>query len=108
MKIDEIIKLKYCDLANLCKKNIIKRIEITDSSSFKDIEEIDLLHTMIIKWLRTKKDIEFDSLEIGYQQIRKEFLGEKNIYSKIPKPNTLSFVELVISDGLIKTDLEDI
>ena len=107
MKIDEIINIKYYDLANLCKKNIIKRIEITDSSSFKDIEEIDLLHTMIIKWLRTKKDIEFD-LEIGYQQIRKEFLGEKNIYSKITKPNTLSFIELVLKDEIDKSDLKDI
>lgn len=94
--IKEIINTKYKNFESLCKKNIVRRVEITDSSSFKAIEEIDLLHDMMIRWLKRKT--EYETIEAGFQQLKKEFLTEKNVYTKMAKPNTLSFVELIIKD----------
>jgi len=100
--VTQIINEKYNNLAALCNKNIINRVEITDSSSFKAIEEIDLLHDMMIRWL--KRTTQYESIEIGYQQLKKEFLQEKNVYTKLAKPNTLSFVELIIKDDVDNTN----
>ena len=98
--VTQIINEKYNNLAALCNKNIINRVEITDSSSFKAIEEIDLLHDMMIRWL--KRTTEYETIETGFQQLKKEFLQEKNVYTKLAKPNTLSFVELIIKDDTNK------
>jgi len=93
MTINTIIELKYDDLLKYCNKNVIKQREV-NNKYLNDIEEQDLLHTLLIRFLRKYKDFDFENLEIGYNLIKKEFLGEKNNYWLIDKPQQLSFVPL--------------
>ena len=109
MNINTIITLKYDELASFCKKNVIKQREVS-SKYLNDIEEIDLLHTMLIRFLNKYKDFEFENLEVGYNTIKTEFLGEKNNYWQIDKPQQLSFIsisDLVNSKALNKESNEE-
>lgn len=106
MKIDEIITLKYYDLSKLCNKNTIRQIEI-QNASLKAIEDIDLLHDLLIRFLKKYKTTEFETLESGYKIIKDEFMVEKNIFSKMQKPETLKFFKLVLKN-IENDDLNEI
>lgn len=101
MTINEILTKKYIDLTKYCQKNIIQQVENT--SGIKDIEDLDLLNTLCLRWLKKYKTTEFETLEIGYNQIKTEFLAEKNHYQKMTKPDQKRFVS--ISD--LNIDLPD-
>ena len=91
MNINEVLIVKYEDLKNQCALNIISSIQNT--SGIKDFEQLDLLHTLILRWLKKYKNTEFTSIDDAYNILKTEFLGEKNHYGKMKKPDQMIFVE---------------
>ena len=92
MNISEVITTKYNDLQRLATKNVIKQVEYT--SGLKDIEDLDLLHTLCIRWLKKYELYTFPTAEAGFHQLKIEFLGEKNNYQKMIKPDQKTFISI--------------
>jgi len=74
----------------MCRKDYIER---KDCSAYADIEDIDRLHTLIMKILEKYKDAEFDSIQSGFDVVKKELLGEFK-FSKMTKRRTIFFYKL--------------
>lgn len=101
MNINDIIIYSYPKLLKFCKKNVIEQVQ--KHQRFNYIEEEDFLQDFVIIWLKKYKVNQFQSLNDGYIQLRIEFLGEKNIYQKKHKENTIYFYPLT-SDNFISND----
>lgn len=99
MNINNIITLKYTDLCKLCDKNVIK--EIDETRFIKDKEDIDLLHTLLIRAIKKYKNENFKTAEDGYQILKKEFLYEKYYYQFRIKQKTFYQLneDIDLSDG---------
>jgi hypothetical protein len=94
MNINDIITIEYESLKNHCNFNIIRRKEI-QLEGIKDIEDVDILHTMIIRWLKKYKKSIFntdDEIKAIKSKIAIEFTYEKNKFTKMKKKNNLYFV----------------
>jgi hypothetical protein len=92
MTINEVITIKYSNLLCFCSKNIIIRTEIKNGH-IKDFEDIDILHTLIIRWLKKYKNINILDIDVLYHQLRKELIGELK-YSKKYKSDSFQFTEI--------------
>ena len=101
MSINEIIEKKYYILQKMCRKNVIQQVEKVQG--IRDIEDIDLLHSILIRMLIKYKGVEFTDVDDGFSIIKKNFLGEKNKYSKMRKPNTKILIS--ISDPGMRNQL---
>ena len=95
MTINKIIEEKYDELYSYCNINIIKRCEI-NSGWLNDIEDVDLLHTLLIRLLKKYKKTNFVDLESGYLILKNEVFRELKYFSKMKKPNTLYFEQLTL------------
>lgn len=89
MTINQILTNRYNDLKKLCKSNTIMQVQF--SSGLKDIEDIDLLNTLCIRWINKYQNTELEP-EI-FNQLKTEFLGERNFQTK-EKPNQFRFFPL--------------
>lgn len=101
MTIGEVISNNYDYLSMYCVKNKIKRIEI--QCGIKDIEDIDLLHTMIIRWLNKYKSSDFtNSVEI-VNKLKVEFDFERNRFMKFEKPTQINYTSLI--DNILSNEI---
>lgn len=76
MTIEKLIELNYNKLHNLCKKKYIRRIERQCTNN--DFEDEDILHSLIILWMKKYKNINFINLNKASELLYTEFVG----YSK--------------------------
>jgi len=68
-------------------------MQVEFASGLKDIEDIDLLNSLCIRWIKKYRDTFIVDSESLYQQLRTEFLGEKQ-FQTLEKPNQLHFFPL--------------
>lgn len=92
MNINDIITLKYNELAALCKRNVIIRLE--NKSGVRDIEQIDILHTIILRFLKKYRHKDNLNVDEVYNSLKMTFLGEINNYLKLKKPESLTFISM--------------
>lgn len=93
MTANEIIEKKYTELLKYCAINKLHGYENT--TGFKSSEDKDLMHDIMINFISKNENIEFATLDEGYNQLKTEFLGEMN-FQKKDKKNRLNFIELRI------------
>ena len=95
MDIKTLITLKYNDLLKLCNNNIIHQID--NNKYFKEVEDKDLLNTMMIKFLKKYKHHQFIDEIDGFDVLKKEFLGERR-YQYIIKDKIIINIDLIGGD----------
>ena len=101
MKVNDIINLKYTCLLKLCQKNTVHEYENT--TGFKSFEDVDLLHDVILNFIIKNKNTNFESLNIGFQKLKSEFLAERN-FQKMDKPTRIKFCQLKILSDVSKNE----
>lgn len=106
MNINEILKNNYPKLVVFCQKNQIKSVE--NCEGIRDIEDLDLLNTMCLRWLKKYKTAEFVDDVAIFNKLKKEFLIEKKLIKK-DKPNTKKFIAFsdLYRENLKLNDMND-
>jgi hypothetical protein len=94
MNINDIIQKKYYEFAKYNEKNIIKRTEIQDEQ-LSDVEDEDLMHSILIRLLKKFAGIEFEDLETGFETVKDEYFKIRH-FAKKQKSNRLDYIELKI------------
>lgn len=92
MNINNILAKNYESLKKYCNKNVIRRVE---NKYLPDFEEMDLLNTLCIRWIKKyTDDYTDDEVKDIIKQLKVEFLNEKDYYMLLDKPSTIKFTEL--------------
>ena len=94
MNINTIIENKYKEFAKYNDKNVIREIEI-QNEQLSDIEDEDLMHSIMLRLLKKYKDVEFDNLELGFEIVKNDYFKIRH-FAKRQQKHQLNFVELLI------------
>ena len=87
MTINDVIERMYDELSGHCKLGVIRGYHQT--TYITDFEEIDILHSLIVRWLIKYKLHIFDDYDYIYNILKTQFLAEKNNYTKMRKVGTI-------------------
>lgn len=92
MTINDVIEKMYDELRGYCQLGIIRNYHQT--TYITDFEEIDILHSMIVIWLKKYKSYIFDDYDDIYIILKSQFLAEKNNYTRMKKRGTMYMEQL--------------